>query len=280
MQKVSEGHMMHLSFGVHGTQSKAKIILGGEPNTTNPFQKASLLSMISALREVSKGVVSTDRGHRHSSGRSLIQMWMTPLSGSTPHEVTPEVTDERAGVASPITSSGGQAAFSKAPSTLPLAQFATASPPSAPAPTFRTAEASLEVLPPGGTLATYEAVSAGGAAPVSRSPRPPVTSEDFVWSLHSVLSAEGPMAVEQLGASYSNFHGFKFDIAMFLVVGAGGLLGTLMRIPHIVNIGPGPTEGTAWLSATQPPHTTREQFAMADEAYRKDLQTLLRKQLV
>mmetsp|Transcript_74550 Transcript_74550/g.207148 ORF Transcript_74550/g.207148 Transcript_74550/m.207148 type:complete len:752 (+) Transcript_74550:92-2347(+) len=101
--------------------------------------------------------------------------------------------------------------------------------------------------------------------------RPPAVIEDFLWNIHSVIEASNTaLPVDQLKEAYSKHLGHKCAIERFLVVGEGGMVATLKRIPHVVTIST--KDGVPVMKATQPPGTTREQLVAADQAYRRHLQ--------
>lgn len=99
--------------------------------------------------------------------------------------------------------------------------------------------------------------------------RPPSSIEDFLWNVHSVLVAVGPLPLDELKECYAKHHEHKCVIERFLVVGEGGLAATLKRIPHVVTLFQ--ENGTTSVKASQPSDSSKEQLIKADLAYRKEL---------
>eukprot|EP00930_Biecheleria_cincta_P002764 TRINITY_DN103764_c0_g1_i1.p1 TRINITY_DN103764_c0_g1~~TRINITY_DN103764_c0_g1_i1.p1 ORF type:complete len:634 (+),score=153.34 TRINITY_DN103764_c0_g1_i1:47-1948(+) len=104
--------------------------------------------------------------------------------------------------------------------------------------------------------------------------RPPVSIEDFLWNIHSVIEAfGGPMPLDMLKDAYQKHLGHKCAIERFLVVGEGGMAATLKRIPHVVTITQDPNaDGGVTLKPTMGPGTTKDMLIAEDQKYRKQLQ--------
>eukprot|EP00928_Gymnodinium_smaydae_P007426 TRINITY_DN12669_c0_g1_i2.p1 TRINITY_DN12669_c0_g1~~TRINITY_DN12669_c0_g1_i2.p1 ORF type:complete len:652 (-),score=190.53 TRINITY_DN12669_c0_g1_i2:132-1991(-) len=114
--------------------------------------------------------------------------------------------------------------------------------------------------------------AAPAAVPKKSGPsRPPVNIEDFLWNMHTLLEAKGPLPISQLKETYSKHLGHKCAVERFLVVGEGGLSATMRRIPHIVTVEQDGS-GSDAIRATQPNGTTRDEILAVDQAYRKQLQ--------
>lgn len=107
-------------------------------------------------------------------------------------------------------------------------------------------------------------------APAAGSTGAPKTIEEFLWNIHSVLVAAGPLELDKLREEYATQLGHKCIIERFLVVGEGGLAATLKRIPHAVTIF-SDSSGVTCLKATQPSNITRQQLVDADLQYRKEI---------
>jgi len=79
------------------------------------------------------------------------------------------------------------------------------------------------------------------------------------------------MPLDQLKEAYSKHLGHKCAIERFLVVGEGGMVATLKRIPHIVTIVQD-AGGELTLKAALGSGATKESLVAADHQYRKQLQ--------
>lgn len=147
-------------------------------------------------------------------------------------------------------------------------QATTAASPSAGS-TEKAPEKAPEKVPEKAPEAAPAAEAKNGPAKRPGVNKVPSDIRDFLWNLHTLLHAHGGgIAIDQLKEVYFKHFGHKCTVERFLVVGEGGLQGTLKRIPHIVQIvqEPEPT-----LQPSLPAGITREELTAEDDKYRKSL---------
>jgi hypothetical protein len=101
---------------------------------------------------------------------------------------------------------------------------------------------------------------------------------EFLWSLHTLLSRPRAtdLRVDELYQSYFEQYGHECPISGWLVVdsSSGGLIGSLRRIPHIVDLYQAPHDSQWYMRPSNPPDLNFTQLREVDDAYKIRLQQI------